>query len=75
MGGTESEQSEPCEVEDPQTGQRYLMYRLRIGAWPGSPLVVYECPSCRARCSPDDWSGACRSCKGETRGKRRRRGC
>ena len=74
MGSAEIEQSEPCEVEDPQTGQRYLMYRLPIGAWPIAPRVVYECPSCLARVSPSDWSGHRPKCKGETRRKRRRRG-
>ena len=73
MGGADFEQADGCEVEDPLTGQRYLMYRLPIGVWPAAPSVVYECPSCRARFSPPDWSGHRPKCKGEKKGKHRRR--
>ena len=73
MSRTRNEQDEPeaCEVEDPETGQRYLMYRLPVGFWPPAPRLVYECPSCRDRFDPSAWTGACPRCV-ET-GKRRKR--
>jgi hypothetical protein len=49
------------EVEDPNTGERYLMYSLPIG-WPGAPRIVYECPTCHGRFPPDAWSAGCPGC-------------
>ncbi len=65
---------EPTEVEDPDTGQRYLMYRLPIGSWPTAPLFVYECQVCRGRFEPAEWGRGCPGCAGEKKkGKRRRK--
>ncbi len=73
MSGSDSEHDdEPRVVEDPNTGQRYLMYALPVGTWPASPRVVYECSSCRGRFAPADWSHGCPDCSGG-KGKRRRK--
>ena len=76
MSGAPSDHSasEPSEVEDPDSGQRYLMYRLPIAAWPSAPHVVYECPTCRGRFEPSDWSGSCPGCAGHKKRKGRRKG-
>ena len=73
MGGPHSEHDDAavCEVEDPATGQRYLMYPLNIAAWPTPPRLVYECPDCRGHVEPERWAGCCPQCGG--RGKEKRR--
>ena len=63
----------PSEVEDPDTGQRYLMYRLPLGAWPGAPRFVYECPTCHGRFEPAQWCGGCPDCTGPKKKRKRRR--
>ncbi len=74
--------SEATEVEDPNTGQRYWMYSLPITGWPGAPRIVYECPTCKGRFSPEDWTRGCPGCAktaaearkdGERKDKRRKR--
>ena len=50
------------EVVDPNTGQRYLMYSLPAGGWPNSPLIVYECPTCKGRFPPIEWTSGCPGC-------------
>ncbi len=77
MSGSPSDRSawEPSEVEDTKSGQRYLMYRLPIAAWPFAPHVVYECPTCRGCYEPSNWSGDCPGCAGHNTSKRRREGC
>ena len=74
MSGADSghDPSEPCLVEDPDTGDRYLMYPLRISAWPGAPRIVYECPTCQGRWPAADWSHGCPGCHGG-KGKRKKR--
>lgn len=52
----------PTEFEDPNTGERYLMYALPVGSWPGNPTIVYECPTCHGRFPPADWSRGCPGC-------------
>ncbi len=73
MSGSDAEHDEPREVEDPQTGQRYLMFNLPISVWPGPTYVVYECPTCRGRYPPPEWSHGCPGCYGDRKGKRRRK--
>ena len=73
MSGSESGHGdEPRMVEDAETGERYLMYALPIGAWPASPRVVYECSKCGGRFSPAEWSGDCPDCSGRKRKRRRK---
>lgn len=64
MGGAHSGHKAPkvCEVEDPESGQRYLMYRLP--AWPPAPRIIYECSSCHGRCEASSWNGGCPRCGG-----------
>lgn len=54
--------SEATEVEDPNTGERYMMYALPVGGWPGAPRIVYECPVCHGRFPPDEWTRGCPGC-------------
>ncbi len=77
MSGEPSDHSasDPSEVEDANSGQRYLMYRLPIAAWPSPPKLVYECSSCRDRFDPSEWSGGCPGCAGQKPSKHRRWGC
>ncbi len=73
MSGSRSEQTGPIEVEDTETGQRYLMYSLPVGVWPAAPRVVYECATCKKRFAPEQWSGGCPGCaKPKKRRKRRK---
>jgi hypothetical protein len=64
---------EPLLVEDPKTGDRFLMYPLRLAAWPCAPRYVYECPTCCERFPPEEWAGCCPGCSGRGRRKKRRR--
>ena len=50
------------EVQDPNTGERYLMYSLPVGSWPNAPLIVYECPTCKGRFPPVEWTRGCPGC-------------
>ena len=70
---SEHDAPEVCEVEDPNSGQRYLMYRLPIAAWPCAPRIVYECQSCRGRFDASQWTGGCPDCGGHGKRKRRRK--
>ncbi len=71
-GSGSGHDDEPSLVEDPQTGERYLMYALPIGVWPAAPRVVYECSVCKCRSKPADWSNGCPDCSGH-KSKRRRK--
>jgi len=78
-GHSDHDDSEPTVVEDPDSGQRYLMFRLPIAAWPGSGCFVYECQTCQGRFDPAKWGQACPTCSGEKsskkKRKRKRKGC
>jgi hypothetical protein len=51
-------------VVDPNTGQRFVLQDLPIGAWPGggAPKIVFECSVCKGRFTPDEWRGSCPGC-------------
>jgi hypothetical protein len=75
MSGSDDgrKEPEPLEVEDPRTGERYLMYPLKV-AWPSAVLYVYECQTCQGRYPPQEWSAGCPGCCGyERKHKRKRR--
>jgi hypothetical protein len=57
------------EVVDPNTGQRYLMYTLPTGSWPTQPQIVYECPTCKGRFPPIEWTRGCPGCAKATADK------
>lgn len=73
LGHSDHDDWEPTEVEDPDSGQRYLMYNLPLSAWPGSPRFVYECPTCHGRFEPAQWCGGCPDCTGAKKRKKKRK--
>ncbi len=64
---------EPLEVEDPKTGERYLMYPV---PWPDAVVFVYQCPTCHGSFPTHQWTSGCPGCCGhKKKGKKRRHGC
>jgi hypothetical protein len=72
LGRSEHDDWGPCEVEDVNSGQRYLMYPLPV-AWPGAGCFLYECQSCQGRFEPAEWRGGCPTCTGRKTRRRKRR--
>jgi len=72
LGRSEHDDGGPCEVEDVNSGQRYLMYSLPA-AWPGGACFLYECQTCHDRFEPAEWRGGCPTCTGRKKRRRKRR--